>query len=240
MHNRESAELKHDAYYQHYDARKLIDSTCSHLQTDGSSTSPGCFAIREELYKNKIIVLGSSRVQAMDRVQTPVGAMSGSELILNATRAFLEFKPLQQPPPLTMLWDKLVGITIATGPMIIAWGLIFACLPIMRWIRRHLLLKSRQSKWLTIRRFRWHALDLFRSVIVVFIFAMGISIAYLLEVKLLFQQLQQGVAVDLLFPAVALALEGLAEGAKVVLSAFHRISEIIFGYVLAVLTRFHR
>jgi hypothetical protein len=166
--------------------------------------------------------------------------MSGSELILNATRAFLEFKPLEQPPPLTMLWDKLVGITIATGPMVIAWGLIFACWPVTRWIRWHLLLKSRQSKWLMLRRCRWHALDFFRSIVVVMIFAMGIIIAYLLEVKLLFHQLQQGVAVDLLFPAVALALEGFAEGAKVILSILHRVPEIVIGYLLALLTRFYR
>jgi hypothetical protein len=238
--DRKSTELKHDAYYQRYKASKLIDHSCSHLQTIGSSTSPGCFAVREELYKDKIIVLGSSRAQAMDRIQTPIGPMSGSELILNATRAFLEFKPLEQPPPLTMLWDKLVGITIATGPMVIAWGLIFACWPVTRWIRWHLLLKSRQSKWLMLRRCRWHALDFFRSIVVVMIFAMGIIIAYLLEVKLLFHQLQQGVAVDLLFPAVALALEGFAEGAKVILSILHRVPEIVIGYLLALLTRFYR
>jgi hypothetical protein len=238
--DRQFSELKHDHYYQHYEAKKLIDPTCSHLQTDGISTSPGCFAAREELYKNKIIVLGSSRAQAMDMVQTSIGPMSGSELILNAIRAFLEFKPLEQPPPLTMLWDKLVGITIATGPMVIAWALIFACWPITRWVRRHLLLKSRQSKWYMLRRCRWQVLDLFHSLAVVIIFAAGISIAYLLEVNFLFYQLQQGVAVDLLFPAVALALEGFAEGAKFVLSSFHRISEVVLGYLLSLLTRFHR
>jgi len=233
---RKSVEIKHDPYYQRYEAGKLIDPNCNHQQIDGHSTNPGCFTVRDDLYKNKIIVLGSSRAQAMDQVQTPIGPMSGSELILNATRAFLEFKPLIQPPPLTMLADKFIGIMIAAIPMFIAWGLIFAYWPVTRWMRCCLWLKSRHSSWSILRRCHWGILDLVRPFIVVIIFGTGIGVAYFLEVNHLFHLLKQGVAVDLLFPAIALALEGFAEGAKIVLLTLHgfvenltRYSKHIFG-----------
>lgn len=233
IHERESVGWNHIYNYQHYEASKLINGDCLHHHLDSSSTSPGCFITNEEYYKGKIVVLGSSRAQAMDQVQTPIGPMNGSELIINATRAFLEFKPLTQSPLLIMLMDKLKGIGIAMGPMFITWCLIFLSGPITQKIRGNLLIKCRKSKIGMIRRCRWNVLYWFRSLFVIFIFLLGIYAAYILEVVYLLSQLKRGVATDLLLPAFALGLQGFVVAAKLVSATFYNMAEVFFGFLLA-------
>lgn len=239
-HERDFVGWNHIYNYQYYEASKLLDSdsSCSHKHTDGSSESPGCFKIQEEYYKGKIVILGSSRAQAMDQVQTPIGAMSGSELILNATRAFLEFKPLEQPPPLAMLMDKFKGIGIAMGPMFITWCLIFLSGPITQKIRYNLLIRCRKSSMRMLRQCQWQVFYWLRSLFVVTIFIVGIYTAYILEVVYLWDQLKQGIATDLLLPAFALGLQGFSVAAKVVSITFYSMAEVFFGFLLNRLMRF--
>ncbi|MDV6348657.1 CHASE2 domain-containing protein [Nitrosomonas sp. Is35] len=232
VHERESVSWNHIYNYQYYEASKLISYDCLHQHIDGSSASPGCFITNEEYYKGKIIVLGSSRAQAMDQMQTPIGSMSGSELILNATRAFLEFKPLGQSPPLTMLMDKLKGIGIAMGPMFIAWCLIFLSGPITRQVRWNLLIRCRRSELKILRQCHWQVFYWLRSLFVVFIFISGIYVAYILEVVYLLNQLKQGIATDLLLPAFALGLQGFAVAAKLASAAFYTMAEAFLGFLL--------
>ena len=231
-HERESVSWNQIYNYQHYEASKLISPDCLHQHIDGSSTSPGCFITNEEYYKGKIVVLGSSRAQAMDQMQTPIGSMSGSELILNATRAFLEFRPLEQSPPLTMLMEKLKGIGVAMGPMFITWCLIFLSGPITRQTRWNLLIRCRKSKLKILRQCHWQVFYWLRSLFVVFIFILGIYTAYILEVVYLLDQLKQGIATDLLLPAFALGLQGFAVAAKLASATYFNMAGGFFGFLL--------
>ncbi len=233
VHERESVGWNHIYNYQHYEASKLINRDCLHPHLDGSSTSSGCFITNEEHYKGKIVVLGSSRAQAMDQVQTPIGPMNGSELIINATRAFLEFKNLTQPPPLIMLMDKLKGIGIAMGPMFITWCLIFLSGPITQRIRYNLLINCRKTNIRMIRQCHWKVLYWLRSLFVILIFLLGIYAAYILEVIYLLDQLKQGVATDLLLPAFALGLQGFVVAAKLVSATFYNMAEVFLGFLLS-------
>ncbi len=140
------------------------------LSSGYAAKSPGCFRSQKEYYKGKIVVLGSSRAETMDHAQTPIGVMSGSELILNATRAFLEFKPLEQSPPFTMLMDKFKGIGIAMIPMFITWSLIFASEPITQKIRGNLINRFRNSRIKLLRFCHWQILNWFRMLFVIAIF----------------------------------------------------------------------
>ena len=236
MQEREDVLWNHLPKYRYYEASNLLAPACIRHLVNGVINQE-CFATRKDLYENKIIVLGSGQAQAMDKVHTPVGPMSGSELILNATRAFLEFKPLEKPSPLTMIWDKLKGIMIAMGPIVAAWCLIFASGPATQWFRLKLLYKTRKSKLRLLRRYRWKILNTIRSLAVVIIFIAGLYTAYLLEVVYLWNQLKQGIAIDLLYPIIALGIQGYTVGARVILSTFQRFAEILIGFLLAGLTK---
>ncbi len=233
MREHDRLRIKHAYNYQHYEASKLIDSGshCLHKHVDGFSKSPGCFRNQEEYYKGKIVILGSSRAEAMDHVQTPIGVMSGSELILNATRAFLEFKPFEQSSPFTMLMDKFKGIAIAMIPMFITWNLIFASEPITRKIRGSLIKISKNSKIKRLRLCRWRVLNWFRIVFVIAIFISGIYTAYIFEVVYLWEQLKLGNPTDLFLPAFALGLQGFAVASKVTSAIFYKTAETLIDYV---------
>ncbi|UJP06461.1 MAG: CHASE2 domain-containing protein [Nitrosomonas sp.] len=237
---RDQIAMKHIYNYQYYEASKLIDaaSGCMHKHVDGISHSPGCFRSIGDYYQGKIIILGSSRAQAMDHVQTPIGTMSGSELILNATRAFLEFEPLKQSPPLAMLIEKFKGIGVAMIPMFFAWCLIFLSGPATRVIRLKLVTQCRRTKSGIFRRYRWRMLDWMRTLFVIIIFVLGIYTAYIFEVIYLWEQLEQGVATDLLLPALALGLQGFAVGAKIISNTFYQIVLVIFTFILHRIIRF--
>jgi len=228
---REIASWKHVFNYQHYQANKLIDLNCSHKFIDDVATKPACFVTNEEYYKDKIIVLGSSRAQSFDQVHTPVGQMAGGELLLNATRAFLEFEPIRQLTPITMLKEKFIGIGIAMIPMTITWGLIFLSGDWALKMRRNLIIGLRKTRWKIVKDFHWRIINIFRSIFVGIIFAVGIYTAYLLEVIYLFDQIKQGVATDLLLPAIALGLQGFAVAAKVISAFFYKLAEILFEFI---------
>lgn len=240
MRERDGLRIKHIYNYQYYEASKLIDSSphCVHKHIDGFSKSPGCFRSQKEYYKGKIVVLGSSRAETMDHAQTPIGVMSGSELILNATRAFLEFKPLEQSPPFTMLMDKFKGIGIAMIPMFITWSLIFASEPITQKIRGNLINRFRNSRIKLLRFCHWQILNWFRMLFVIAIFILGIYIAYIFEVVYLWGQLKLGNPTDLFLPAFALGLQGFAVAAKIISAIFYRMAETFFDYLMRIFSRF--
>lgn len=231
---RDLIAMKHLYNYQYYKASKLIDtvSGCTHKHIDGISQSFGCFRSVNDYYQGKIIILGSSRAQAMDHVQTPIGMMSGSELILNATRAFLEYKPLERSPPHVMLIDKFKGIAIAMIPMFFTWCLIFLSGPVVRQIRFRLIVQCRKTRSKKLRCNHWRVLDWLRSVFVIVIFVLGLYIAYLFEVIYFWEKLKEGIATDLLLPAFALGLQGFAVAAKIISNIFYQIAMATFGFIL--------
>lgn len=236
--NKLSDLWEHSTYYAYYLASKLIDpERCTKNLVNDKTIYTECFPANAALLGNKIIVLGSSRAQALDQVETPIGPMSGSELIINAIRAFLEFKPLEQPSPLAMLWSKSVAIAIAMIPMTVAWFLIFLSSPALQKLRAYGFYFTRQYNNKFIEKLWERSLSSFRSIAVVLIFLMGIYCAYLLELIYLTHQLEQGVAVDLLLPAVALGLQGFAVTARVISTFFQKIAEMLIRLVIAVVRK---
>ncbi|MBX3640464.1 MAG: CHASE2 domain-containing protein [Nitrosomonas sp.] len=225
---REHVLWNHFPKYGYYKASNLLEKNCASRSINGV-TNRECFATRSDLFENKIIVLGSGQAQAMDTVHTPIGPMSGSELILNATRAFLEFSPLEKPSLITMTWDKLKGIMIAIGPIVAAWFIIFASGPITQWVRFKLLCKSRKSKLRMLKRCHWKVLHTLRSILAVLVFVGGLYAALFLVYIYLGTQLEQGKAVDLLSPVIALGIQGYTVGARVVLAIFQRFAEILIA-----------
>ncbi|MDR4515715.1 CHASE2 domain-containing protein [Nitrosomonas sp.] len=227
---REKILWNHSPKYSYYKASNLFNRNCSRPGARDFTTER-CFATREDLFENKIIILGSGQAQAMDKVNTPIGPMSGSELMINATRAFLEFSPLESPPLVVMIWDKFKGILVAIGPIVAAWFVIFATGPATQWIRLKLMSKTRKSKLHMIRKCRWNVLNVIRSIMVVIIFLTGLYVAYLLEIMYLWSELKQGAAVDLLYPVIALGIQGYTVGARVVLTFFQGLSGKLIGFV---------
>lgn len=233
---RENVLWNHLPEYAYYKASNLFEQGCTRFSINGIENLK-CFATRKDLFKNKIIVLGSGQAQAMDKVHTPIGAMSGSELIVNAIRAFLEFSPLEKPSFIAMIWEKLKGIMIAIGPIVVAWFIIFASGPAVRWIRLQLLCKSRRAKWRGFKRCRWNMFYLLRALLVVMVFVGGLYAALFLVDDYLWDQLEQGKAVDLLYPVIALGIQGYTVGARVLLTIFQRFAENVMIFIINILDK---
>jgi len=233
---RENVLWNHSPEYAYYKASNLFEQGCTRFSINGIENLK-CFATRKDLFKNKIIVLGSGQAQAMDKVHTPIGAMSGSELIVNAIRAFLEFSPLEKPSFIAMIWEKLKGIMIAIGPIVVAWFIIFASGPAVRWIRLQLLCKSRKAKWRKLKRYRWNVFYLLRALLVVMVFVGGLFVALFLVDDYLWDQLGQGKAVDLLYPVIALGIQGYTVGARILLTIFQRFAENVMIFIINILDK---
>ena len=165
----------------------------------------GRFQLDGVVGADDIVVLGSSAPQSFDRQVTPIGVMSGAEVILNAARAMADFSPLEtprKPGSLSVLGRNLEERALAalTGFTFFlpAWFLIFW---VLREPRRHGV-----------------AAALRRNLIVVALFSLALlgSLSFELfqTMRGLGSGLKAGVLADGLTPILALGLEGFAEGAK--------------------------
>ena len=165
----------------------------------------GRFQLNGVIGPNDIVVLGSSAPQSFDRQVTPIGLMSGAEVILNATRAMADFSPLESPRKrgsLSILGHNMLERMLAAVSGFVfftpAWFLIF-------WVLRE------------PRRMGAAAATLQTLLVVaIFLTAMVASLGFELfqTMRALGSGLRAGVLADGLTPILALGLEGFAEGAK--------------------------
>lgn len=58
------------------------------------SSDPFTELTKDILVGGMVVVIGTSAEEAVDRHATPLGRMAGSEVLINATRAFADFEPL--------------------------------------------------------------------------------------------------------------------------------------------------
>lgn len=177
--------------YDRYPASGLLDETG--------------FSIPEGVLTDRIVVLGSSQAQGNDWHATPLGAMTGSEIVLNATRALVEFSPLSEAAGassparqllqgLTAFLAKLQGIGLGAMIMTLCWLTIFG-------LNERMKRRGRLSSLLSVLLF----VGFMGALFVLEVFA---GLGALRGSKGPVQ------AVDLLTPVVALGLEGFAEAAR--------------------------
>lgn len=228
----------HTRHYQYLRANMLIDPRC-HVQPAGSPHLQACFMPRPDLFAGRVVLLGSSLPSALDRVQTPIGSMSGGELVLNATRAFADFRRIEDPPSLfAEISKKIAGLGLPALVMLLTWG----CIHFLRArARTHLANRRENESSALLRR---AAVELGSRATVIVIFVAGMLAAAFSETWSLARELaelqrpgEHVYAVDVLLPVVAMGLEGYAEGAKSLADWFerqaaglvHRAKEVVTG-----------
>ena len=191
-----------DWFSEHLHYKRLV---ASELLSDGN----GHFK-SSRFEPGALIVVGSSAPAAVDFHQTPIGSMTGSEVILNAARAFdhqLRAKS-EARPALMQVLEKVVAIARGSFFMLLFWLLI-------HFIRHHT-----------------HAHTLGRRLLadgaIALIFAGAIAVALVVELRLEAEHLRQSLAhaqpVDLLTPIFALGLEGYADAVRTMVDRVERLT----------------
>lgn len=169
------------------------------------------FKSRPDKLKGRFVVLGSSLGTALDWYSTPIGPMTGSELIINATRSYVEYRPKDGLP---LQAQSLSYSDILKGKMkVVLEGF---CIMTIAWFGIYYIL-DKCSK----RKFMIRAMAICISII---LFCSGIIVAGCVELMNLSAHLESGLAIgmpiDVLTPIFILGLEGYAEGMKAVLHFF--------------------
>ncbi|MFM9914943.1 MAG: CHASE2 domain-containing protein [Rhizobacter sp.] len=208
--HRRRAEQRHLSVYERYEASRLVEPSCNHRLDAQALPQPGCFGVRPALFEGKVVVIGASSATALDIVQTPVGPMSGAEVLVNATRAFAEFPAITLPSGWTLWFKKLGGMAVPALLALITWLLIHGAWDALGARQAALQQRGRSSAA------RWTGA--LRIPAVVLLFVAGFVAAGWLELRDMVHELSQAHShaepVDMLLPVVAMGLEGYAEAAK--------------------------
>ncbi len=166
-------------------------------------------------FKGATLILGSSAADGLDLHPTPLGDLSGAELILNATRAFRELAPMTVPATDAPFLDRLGGYAEAL-PTKAVGALVGAVVFFPIWLLIFTLVRSPAFPRLVVMG------------LVVAAFAVGLVLLLGAEVTLglleLRREVPHGRAVDLLTPMLAIGLEGYAEAAKSVSGQLERLA----------------
>lgn len=156
--------------------------------------------------RDSVVVLGSSMVEGMDWHSTPIGPMTGSELLLNTTRSFVETQ-LTGPSREGMSFirdysSRLKTLFLGSMIMALAWMGVY-------WLQE----RARDRRWVT------------RAVSKLLIFASFIAglagvatIEIIQSANDLGRSIAEGRSVDVLTPMLVLGLEGYVEGLKALAS----------------------
>ncbi len=179
------------------------------------------FSWPPELMQGAIVILGSSAPEGHDWHVTPLGPMTGAEILLNAIRAFSEYAPLSEPSAtasagerFAAAWrgfSKKVG-AMATGTliMLVGWFAIF-------WIGD---CWTAAPRWL-------------RRMACVLVFLGALTLTAVMElfggIASLERNAQVAEATDLLTPLLGLGLEGFAEAARTFAHAAEAV--VVWGLV---------
>lgn len=85
------------AYYRHVYNRCLASNFWS----------PDAHCGQREAYSGKVVVIGASNPTRRDQHYTPIGAMAGAEVVINATRSFALYSQERESTVPEALWHKL-------------------------------------------------------------------------------------------------------------------------------------
>lgn len=192
----------------------------------------GAIRIPPGLLRDAVVIIGTSEAAGRDWHATPLGAMTGSEVVLNATRAVADFAPMVEPgrPEGGLLsseiWNDLlerlgpvmlVGV-LALGPAWLAIAFVGS--------------RTRTaSAWLRA----------VAGLACCGLFAGGLALALGVELWLhaaaLREATESGRPVDLLTPVLGLGLEGYADASVFVLGAIHHQLDAAGRAVAGAVTR---
>lgn len=182
--------------------------------------------------KDKVVALGVGAAEGQDLHHTPLGVMPGPEIVLNATRAFVDFAPLETAigdgdtaSRAAQGWGVLVKKAAHVAPAAILWLFVWLAICFLRD-------KARR---------RGAVVRYAAGLAVVGMFVAGLAFAALLDIRSLTSELRsatpEGHAVDFLLPLVALGLEGYAEGAKKVSAAAEAAVEAVAAWASGLVAR---
>lgn len=185
------AELRYRGRYDRYEASDLLKK--------------GAFVLDPKAFAGKTIVLGSSLRSGFDWHATPLGPMSGAEVIINATNSFAEFGVQPDPAPsgasarvarwFAVFGEQALGVISATLLMTPVWFIVHG---LAHYSARH----SRRIRLLT-------------RLACAAIFVAGLAFVLRFELGHAAEQMRTalsvghaGPAVDLLGPTLGVGLDG--------------------------------
>jgi hypothetical protein len=193
---------------------RLFQNVYSRYASTEAFSSSGALRLPADNLADRVVIIGTSAPTALDWHQSPIGNMTGAEIILNATKAYLEGGTRDEPNPREKLLRELAAACIASLPFLLGWLVYF-------------LLRS-ALKHRTVE-------DIFDWTIAPLLFFLMIAGAGLLvtfsALSGLGRAAQGGQIVDILTPIAALSLEGFAEGTRRILDVIERGARFLVGRV---------
>lgn len=155
--------------------------------------------------RDRIVVIGSGSASARDLHPTPLGVTPGPEVVLNATRSFLEFASLRESTGptsgrdiATTILDKAKAVLLPALLLLPAW-----------WAIHRARLRAPARRW-------FHRLFVGAGVTFFFLFSLAAGLASELyfDAAAIKESALQGQPIDLVAPILALGLEAFADAAK--------------------------
>ncbi|HWE46920.1 MAG TPA: CHASE2 domain-containing protein [Caulobacteraceae bacterium] len=165
------------------------------------------------LFKDKIVIVSTSALTALDHHDTPLGDMAGAEVVLNAVKAFLDKGILHEPGLGARLEHEAVVIGASSLPYLVFWVLYFQIGALMRRSRAGMVIQP-----------------LFATVGFVVTVAAAMALAAVVTVWPLSKGFEEGFALEFFTPIFALSLEGFAEGARWAIDRIEHTVERVVVY----------
>lgn len=165
-------------------------SASDYLAGGTLSIPPGQFA-------NMVVIVGSSAAAANDWHSTPLGRMTGAEVVANATRAFETYRPVEQPGFFETLAWKLSFAALAA----VITGLAWVQIGKLSQPRR----RRRESEASRLSRMASHGGRKFAIFAAAFVATVAVVVAEAAVMVTRFPH--QAHTIDLLFPVLAVFME---------------------------------
>jgi hypothetical protein len=172
------------------------------------------------LIRDKIVIVSTSAVTALDHHDTPLGDMAGAEVVLNAVKAFLDGGLVAEPGPLERFGHEAVVIAASSIPFLAFWVLYFWIGALLRGSRVGMVIQP-----------AFATLGFLATVLA------AMALAAVVTIGPLTRGFQEGFALEFFTPIFALSLEGFAEGARWTID---RIEHVVEAAVLAARKRLTR
>lgn len=177
----------------------------SRIPSSQTITESGALSLDSDWITDKIVIIGFSGPRGLDRHITPLGEMSGAELILNATRSFAsapDQEPEQESSPAAVMREIIAAI-VSSFPFLLFWRVQSGL-----WAGA----KDRPAK-------------VFAALVTAIAFVATAYVSALLTTAFVLvawgQQVARGAPVDALLPVAILSLESFAHAAKHVIDVSH-------------------
>jgi CHASE2 domain-containing sensor protein len=199
----DAAEVR--GLYDHYFASKVI-------------ASDGTLLISPDLLRDKVVVIGASARVGMDWHFTPIGPMSGAEVVLNMTRAFASGAVLVEPDLLGKILRECLFVFVGSLAFLLYWWVSDAARPWAFRLGESLARRLPRSTHAHILEPIAHAFAVAPAVL---LFLPTVAASAVLIIAAAFSLVDiafiGGRTWDLITPLFALSLEGFAHASMVVL-----------------------